>query len=228
MRQRNIKDVENKIKAYEHFLVRSPWELAGKWREHLSSKMFDSTGSCEDSKRSLYIEIGSGKGRFLINKSASDSSGLYVGFEGQHSALYRALVKTSEATTPILNFQFCPEYVYDIREFFAEGEVSGIYLNFSDPWPKKRQEKRRLTAPAYLDGYAHVLSRGGFIEFKTDNDGLFSYSVEKIRENHSLELVEAEENLHSSSLSIGRVETEYEHKFRNLNRPIHFLRAEYR
>jgi tRNA (guanine-N7-)-methyltransferase len=219
MRQRKIKDVENKIAAYENFLVRNPEALAGEWRAFLSSNNFD-----KSPERRLFIEIGSGKGRFLTGKAASDPEGLYVGFEGQLSALYRALTKAAVAPAPA-NFRFCPEYLSDIREFFAEGEVSGIFLNFSDPWPKKRQEKRRLTSPSYLNGYAHVLARGGFIEFKTDNVALFEYSIEKLRECQDFELTAVTADLHRSEYAAGVIETEYEHKFRNLNRPIHFLRV---
>jgi tRNA (guanine-N7-)-methyltransferase len=218
MRQRKIKHVENKISAFENFLVRNPEVHAGSWREDFA----------ELSSAKLFMEIGSGKGRFLINKAASDASNLYIGFEGQLSCLYRALTKAdSESLSDAAprNFYFCPEYISDIRELFTENEVDGIYLNFSDPWPKARQEKRRLTSPVYLEGYLRVLAPGGFIEFKTDNDILFEYSVEQFRSCQGFDLTAVADDLHRSDYAAENIETEYEHKFRNLNRRIHFLRV---
>ncbi|MDR1068318.1 MAG: tRNA (guanosine(46)-N7)-methyltransferase TrmB [Clostridiales Family XIII bacterium] len=208
---------------------RDPDTLAGQWRECLSSDNLDSAigGNAGDraavNSRKLFVEIGSGKGRFLIDKAASDPDNFYVGFEGQLSVLYRAVSKVP--ANAAANFKFCPEYIYDIREFFAEGEISGIFLNFSDPWPKARQEKRRLTSPVYLTGYRHVLAPGGTLEFKTDNGALFEYSARQIDACQGFELTAVTDDLHRSEFAEANIETEYEHKFRNLNRKIKFLRA---
>jgi tRNA (guanine-N7-)-methyltransferase len=200
-----------------------------RWRECLSSDNLDDPicGNAGDhaavNGRKLFVEIGSGKGRFLIDKALSDTDNFYIGFEGQRSVLYRALAKAP--ADAVLNFRFCPEYIYDIREFFTEGEISGIFLNFSDPWPKARQEKRRLTSPVYLTGYRHVLAPGGALEFKTDNDALFTYSVGQFEACQGFRLTAVTDDLHRSEYAGDTVETEYEHKFRNLNRKIKFLRA---
>ncbi|MDR3225270.1 MAG: hypothetical protein LBT52_03110 [Clostridiales Family XIII bacterium] len=123
------------------------------------------------------------------------------------------------------NLRLCAEYILDMRDFFAEGELNGIYLNFSDPWPKARQEKRRLTSPRYLNGYLNVLTESGFLRFKTDNTDFFAYSRTSIEDHPGLEITGITEDLHRSGYAEDNVMTEYERRYLNLQRKINYLEA---
>ena len=139
---------------------------------------------------------------------------------GQDSVLLRALEKTDEKE--IANIRFAHLFVRDIRDLFDEGELSGIYLNFSDPWPKKRHMKRRLTYGEYLLRYRQVIKKDGFIAIKTDNDDLFDFTLEEIQRT-GLEIREMTRDLHNSSYKAKEITTEYEDKFRAAGNPIHYV-----
>ncbi|MDR2162535.1 MAG: hypothetical protein LBO70_01100 [Clostridiales Family XIII bacterium] len=123
------------------------------------------------------------------------------------------------------NLLFCAAYILDMRDYFEEGELDGIFLNFSDPWPKLRQSKRRLTSPDYLRGYLHTLADGGFIRFKTDNADFFVYSRECISSEPGLEITAMTDDLRASEYAEGSEMTEYEMKFVKLGKKIHYLEA---
>ena len=125
------------------------------------------------------------------------------------------------------NLVFVNMYIRDVTECFAENELSGIYLNFSDPWPKERHAARRLTHSRYLSGYQHVLKPEGALEFKTDNEALFRFSVREFSDS-GWELSEYSEDLHASDFDSVGFQTEYEEKFSSLGRPIFYCRAERR
>ncbi len=125
------------------------------------------------------------------------------------------------------NLIFVNMYIRDVTECFAENELSGIYLNFSDPWPKERHAARRLTHSRYLSGYQHVLKPEGALEFKTDNEALFRFSVREFSDS-GWELSEYSEDLHASDFDSVGFQTEYEEKFSSLGRPIFYCRAERR
>ncbi len=124
------------------------------------------------------------------------------------------------------NLLFVNLYIREITDYFAENELSGIYLNFSDPWPKERHAKRRLTHTRYLQGYGHVLKPGSFLEFKTDNEALFRFSVEEFELN-SLKQEEYSEDLHASEFESKHFMTEYEEKFSSGGNPIYYCRVKY-
>ena len=155
----------------------------------------------------------------------SDKAGLYLGFEGREAVLLRALEKTSAAG--LNNLLFSRIYVRDLNPIFAEGELDGIFLNFSDPWPKGRHSKRRLTSPEYLGMYGKILSRGGFIEFKTDSYDFFAYSKNSFQNNPCFCIDAIIENLHdtNNSSSRARVLSEYEERFIRWNRRIYLIKA---
>lgn len=114
----------------------------------------------------------------------------------------------------------------DIADYFAQGEVDKIYLNFSDPWPKARHARRRLTSREFFERYTHVLKRGEFVEFKTDNRDLFDFSLEELGEISDWELVDHTYDLHHEPrMNDGNVMTEYEEKFSGIGNPIHKLIA---
>lgn len=124
------------------------------------------------------------------------------------------------------NLIFANMYVREVTDVFAENELSGIYLNFSDPWPKERHAKRRLTHTRYLKGYERVLRQGSALEFKTDNEGLFRFSVEEFDAN-GLVKEEYSENLHASEYESKNFMTEYEEKFSSRGNPIYYCRIRY-
>jgi tRNA (guanine-N7-)-methyltransferase len=128
------------------------------------------------------------------------------------------------ASTPD-NLLLCAEYIIDMRDYFDEGELNGVFLNFSDPWPKTRQRKRRLTSPGYLDGYLHSLTNGGFIRFKTDSADFFEYSRECLNAHPGFEITALTDDLHASEYAEDSEMTEYERRFLNLNVKIQYLEA---
>ena len=123
------------------------------------------------------------------------------------------------------NIVFVKEYIKDVNEYFDEDELSGIYLNFSDPWPKDRHAKRRLTHSRYLDGYQRVLKKGKCIEFKTDNNELFSFAQNEF-EDSGLKIMESTEDLHSTELTAKNVTTEYEDKFHAEGKKINYCKVQ--
>ena len=165
----------------------------------------------------IHIEIGMGKGRFIIQMAQEHPDINYIGVEKYSSVLVRALDKRETLETG--NLLFLRMDAADIAEFFAPGEVSQIYLNFSDPWPKDRHAKRRLTSDRFLPIYDQILKKNGIIEFKTDNQDLFRYSLESIPEAGWT--VDAHTfDLHNSEMAEGNVMTEYETKFCSEGKPI--------
>lgn len=208
MRQRKAKNMEERIAALNHYMIEDPLDRKGDWQD------------CFAKKGKLYLELGCGKGQFLNRKASLNGDANFIGIEGQDSVLLRALEKTDE--TGIANIRFAHLFVRDIRDLFADGELSGIYLNFSDPWPKKRHAKRRLTYGEYLLRYRQVLDRDGFIAVKTDNDALFDFTLEEIQ-RMGLEIKELSRDLHNSAYCAKEVTTEYEDKFRAAGKNINYV-----
>lgn len=208
MRLRNIPAAKPAIESSEYCIL-DVEELKGKWRE-----IFGNTNP-------LYIEIGMGKGQFLMTLAEQNPDINYIGIERYDSVLYRALQKMEEH--PIANVRFLCINAEILPEIFAKGEISRIYLNFSDPWPKDRHAKRRLTSREFLARYDQVLEADGHIEFKTDNQLLFDFSLEEIEETKwNLDAVTRDLH-HDASMNEGNVMTEYEAKFSSMGNPIYKL-----
>lgn len=208
MRHRKVKNLDERIEANKQYLVGDPLTYKGRWRE-----VFGKEGK-------LYLELGCGKGKFLSARAMADKDASFIGIEGLDAVIVRGLEKAGE--NEISNIRYVLEYVKDIRDFFEDGELSGIYLNFSDPWPKARHAKRRLTYGESLLKYRQVLEEGGFIAFKTDNEGLFEFTLEEI-ERLGLEIKEMSRDLHNSDLAAKEFTTEYEDKFRNTGKNINYV-----
>jgi tRNA (guanine-N7-)-methyltransferase len=151
----------------------------------------------------------------------ADPEANFVGIEGLDAVIVRGLEKAVE--NEVSNVRFVMEYVKDIREFFEDGELDGIYLNFSDPWPKARHAKRRLTYGDTLLKYKQVLKPEGFIAFKTDNEGLFDFTMEEI-ERLGFEIKEMSRDLHNSDLAAKEFTTEYEEKFHGYGKNINYVK----
>ena len=165
----------------------------------------------------LYVELGTGKGSFISQIAAREPENNFLGIEAQQDVLYKAAQRVSEAK--LTNVRLL---VFDIRaleEIFASGEVDGFYINFCDPWPKARHAKRRLTYRAFLERYRRVLRPGGLLVFKTDNPGLFEFSLEEFAAA-GLKPEDVSYDLHAENRP-DNIETEYEKKFSGFGEKIH-------
>ena len=206
MRLRNIPGADEAI-AQSPYCIQDAAAYTGKWHTLFPQKA------------PLHIEIGMGKGQFIMGMAKAHTDINYIGIEKYTSVLLRAVQKMEAEETPLDTLRFLCFNAEDIAEIFAPGEVDRIYLNFSDPWPKKRHAKRRLTSSAFLDVYRRLLKKDGVIEFKTDNRGLFEYSLQSVTENnYHLDYVSLD--LHNSPEANDNIMTEYERKF-SVNGPIY-------
>ena len=227
MRQRRPKNLNEKIEKFNKYLVSDPENFKNNWLSAFNSVQISGTSDGDPTANrilkttKLFLEIGSGKGKFITELAAENPQNLYIGFEGQDTVILRALEKISEKD--LNNIVMCKYYINDFGDIFGCGELNGIYLNFSDPWPKARHEKRRLTSPGYLDVYAKSLVDSGFIKMKTDNKDLFDYSMEQFKLHSKLSILEYTEDLHHSVYNDENIMTEYEKKFSNFNKKINYV-----
>lgn len=171
----------------------------------------------------LHIEIGMGKGRFLTELAGFNPDINYIGIERYDSVLVRALEKRGQAAELSNLFYLCGD-AKNVAEIFDTGEIERIYLNFSDPWPKDRHAKRRLTSKEFFALYDKILSKSGEVIFKTDNRLLFDFSLGQVPEA-GWQLKDVTFDLHHSGFAEGNVMTEYEEKFSSLGNPIFRLTA---
>ena len=165
----------------------------------------------------IRIEIGMGKGRFIMDLAARNPDINYLGMERYESVLYRGLQKLEE--NPLPNLRLLCEDAALLPDFFEKGELDRIYLNFSDPWPKDRHAKRRLTSKEFLARYANIIKKESNIIFKTDNRPLFDFSLEQVEEA-GWNLVNHTFDLHNSEYVEGNIMTEYETRFVKEGKPI--------
>ncbi|HJB06928.1 MAG TPA: tRNA (guanosine(46)-N7)-methyltransferase TrmB [Candidatus Enterocloster faecavium] len=209
MRLRHIPGAEETI-AQSPFVIQDPQLHKGDW-----SQLFGNSAPIE-------IEVGMGKGRFIMELAKNHPEINYIGIERYSSVLLRAIQKRQElelSDIHLSNIYFLCVDAKTLDQFFAPGEVRRIYLNFSDPWPKDRHAKRRLTSPQFLAVYEKILAPEGVVEFKTDNRGLFEYSLESIPAA-GWSIKEQTFDLHHSPMAEGNVMTEYEAKFSAEGKPI--------
>ena len=166
----------------------------------------------------LYIEIGMGKGDFIYQNALKHPENNYIGIEKFPSVLAAAINKINKNQS-LPNLKLMHFDAIELENVFENGEIDHLFLNFSDPWPKKRHAKRRLTSSAFLNVYRRLLKKDGVIEFKTDNRGLFEYSLQSVTENnYHLDYVSLD--LHNSPEADDNIMTEYERKF-SVNGPIY-------
>ena len=204
MRLRNVKGSRETI-ATNEFVVQNEEQMKGKWHDYFGND------------NEINIEIGMGKGKFIIELAKRNPDINYIGIEKYSSVLVRAIEKQTEEQLPNLCFiRMDAEY---IEKVFDKGEVSYIYLNFSDPWPKDRHAKRRLTSVHFLKRYENILKDGGGVTFKTDNRPLFDFSLEQVGEADWI-MDNYTYDLHNSEYAEGNVMTEYEKKFSDMGNPI--------
>lgn len=168
----------------------------------------------------IHIEVGMGKGQFITTLAQQNPDINYIGIEKYSSVLVRALEKTDALETQPENLRFVRMDAENICNMFAEHEVDRIYLNFSDPWPKDRHAKRRLTSRQFLARYNEILKKDGTIEFKTDNRVLFDFSVEEA-EPAGWKIAAITYDLHNDAkMNEGNIMTEYEERFSGMGTPI--------
>lgn len=211
MRLRNIPGAKETIRK-SSYVVQNPAEWKGNWR-----KQFAAEGP-------LHIEVGMGKGRFIMDMASMHPDIHYLGIEMYDSVLLRALQKMEErkqlGKAPE-NLLFMRMDARELPLIFEREEVERIYLNFSDPWPKERHAKRRLTSRQFLERYDAILEKNGRVEFKTDNRELFAFSLEEAAQA-KWKLEGCTFDLHKDKeMMRGNVMTEYEEKFSGMGNPIH-------
>ncbi len=206
MRLRNVPGSREFIENCE-YAIKDPESHYGNWRELFG----------KDLASKLHIEIGMGKGKFIRELAAANPDISYIGIEKFSSVLIRALEKRPELESDNLYFlRFDAE---NITSIFSDGEINRIYLNFSDPWPKDRHAKRRLTSVQFLERYKSILSKNGEIMFKTDNRTLFDFSLEQARIS-KWHIQEFTYDLHNSQMNENNIMTEYEERFSAMGIPI--------
>lgn len=197
MRLRNVPGARETI-IENQFSIQEPEQKKGKWAEVFGND------------HPIHIEVGMGKGQFIIEMAKRNPEINYIGIEKYSSVLVRAVEKLEDFEQN--NLRLIRMDAENIEEVFDKDEVDRIYLNFSDPWPKDRHAKRRLTSTRFLERYNNILTPEGRVMFKTDNKDLFDFSLEQVEEagwileNHTYDL-------HHSEYNEGNVMTEYEEKF---------------
>ncbi|MCR5202112.1 MAG: tRNA (guanosine(46)-N7)-methyltransferase TrmB [Lachnospiraceae bacterium] len=233
MRLKNVKGSQEKIEAHVNTIQAddvSGKNYKGRWKE-----LFNNDNP-------IHIEIGMGKGKFLMDMAEKYPDINFVGIEKFSSVLVRAIEKLEERKSPsensdkncetksdnteacdqvkpFKNIIFLRMDAENILDFFEENEIDKIYLNFSDPWPKVRHAKRRLTSTTFLPKYKIILKPNGLLQFKTDNKDLFDFSVKEVKK-FGLKMEELDYDIHKDGPMQDNVMTEYEEKFYNLGNPI--------
>ena len=206
MRLRNITGADTYIENSE-YVVQEPAFHKGSW-----AQVFEKEAP-------LHIEVGMGKGRFMMELAQLNPDINYIGIEMYSSVLLRAVQKMEE--NPIPNLRFIRMDAREIEDVFAPGEVDKIYLNFSDPWPKDRHAKRRLPSRQFLARFDKILKKEGNLEFKTDNRDLFDFAVEEV-EPAGWKIDGITYDLHNDeAMNQGNIMTEYEEKFSSKGNPIY-------
>lgn len=211
MRVRKRNGAEEMLAAHPEIVIAEPTAHKGRWHEVFGND------------QPIQIEIGMGKGRFISGMAKQNPTINYIGIDMQVSVVSHALDKALAAEVDNLKLLHVDGSA--LTEYFAESEVDQIYLNFSDPWPKKRHIKRRLTSPDFLAVDEAILKPKGEIHFKTDNQGLFEYSLASFSQ-YGMTLKQVWLDLHHSDFS-GNVMTEYEEKFSGKGQPIYRVEAQF-
>jgi tRNA (guanine-N7-)-methyltransferase len=211
MRLKNIPAAKPAIEKSD-LCIKTTKDIKGTWKKSISGG------------KPIYLEIGMGKGQFIIKNALLNKDINYIGIEKEKSIVYKALNKVLDTNDKgidnlvILNFDAA-----NILDIFEDNEVDKIYLNFSDPWPKKRHAKKRLTSDIFLEKYKNVFKKDNNIIMKTDNMNLFEYSLESLSRNgYALEKVSLD--LHNSEIE-NNAETEYEKRFVAKGNKIYYVSA---
>ena len=209
MRVRNRKGATELLEAHPQYVILNPADAKGRWQEIFGND------------HPIHVEVGSGKGAFVSGMAKANPEINYIGIDIQKSVLSYALDKVLATDVPNIKLLWVDGS--DLTDYFEDGEIDRLYLNFSDPWPKKRHEKRRLTYQSFLSTYQQILPENGEIHFKTDNRGLFEYSLVSFSQ-YGMKLKGVWLDLHASDFE-DNVLTEYEQKFANKGQVIYRVEA---
>lgn len=212
MRVRKRKGAEEHLANHPQYVILEPEAAKGKWHELFGND------------NPIHIEVGSGKGAFITGMAQQNPDINYIGIDIQLSVLSYALDKVLPSGAE--NVKLLRVDGSSLTNYFEDGEVDMMYLNFSDPWPKSRHEKRRLTYKTFLDTYKQILPENGEIHFKTDNRGLFEYSLASFSQ-YGMVLNKVWLDLHASDYE-GNVMTEYERKFSEKGQVIYRVEAQFK
>jgi len=203
MRMRRMRNLEPRMEACAEYRIAEPQVLKGKWRE------------LKPGCQALWVEVGCGKGKFTVETAAANPDVLLIAVERVREAMVVAMEKAQKMG--LKNVYFIDMDVANMEDCFEGFEIDRLFINFPDPWPRKKNAKRRLTHRSFLDKYCRVVREGGEIHFKTDNAPLFEYSVEEF-EACGLQVNNLTRNLHENGI-VG-IMTGYEEKFHALGTPI--------
>jgi len=212
MRMRKRPGAAELLASHPELVVDEPEKWRGKWGERFGNQ------------HPIHIEIGSGKGQFVTGMAQAHPDINYIGIDMQLSVLSIALEKALVEELP--NLQLLHVNGEALTQYFSENEIDQIYLNFSDPWPKTRHEKRRLTSKTFLETDEKILKSAGEIHFKTDNRGLFEYSLSSFSK-YGMIIEQVWLDLHKSDYD-GNIMTEYEEKFSAKGQPIYRVEARFK
>lgn len=212
MRMRKKKNFDERLERASARLIKEPFENKGKWSEVFGNN------------NPIHIEIGSGKGHFIEGMAKKHPDVNFIAVDVIPDVILMGLELTDKEDLPNLRFMIADASL--MGDIFVKGEIDRIYLNFSDPWKKKKQAKRRLTHQNFLDVYKKIIKTNGQIWFKTDNRGLFEFSLNSFSADRDYILSDISLDLHSSDFhKEENVMTEYETKFSEMGMPIHRLVA---
>ncbi|WP_289139768.1 tRNA (guanosine(46)-N7)-methyltransferase TrmB [uncultured Brevibacillus sp.] len=209
MRLRNIPGAESALREYPTF-VDNPVNYKGRWKDRFGND------------NPIHIEIGCGKGRFINTLAERHPDVNFIAVELKAEVVLRAVQRTEYREIP--NLAFVQFDASKLTELFADHEVSRLYLNFSDPWPKTRHAKRRLTYASFLQTYRQVLKEDGEIHLKTDNEPLFEFSLNQFA-GERFQMRNITFDLHQSKLAADNVMTEYEERFSSRGQRIYRVEA---
>ena len=215
MRLRNI-PIAKEVIAGSDCVIKNYKDYKGSWKNLFQNE------------NPLRIEVGMGKGQFIIAMAQAHPDINYIGIERYDSVLLRAIQKLESQENKPENLRFICMDAGELPEVFAYGEVDRIYLNFSDPWPKDRHAKRRLTSREFLKKYEQVLEPEHLVEFKTENVGLFDFSLEEIKDYGWILNASTYDLHHTPDLCQGNIMTEYEEKFSSMGNKICKLITSYK
>ena len=208
---RKKKNLDARWERCAGYLIETPEDMKGKWAERFGND------------RPIHIEIGCGKGGFITGMAKMYPDVNFIAIEKVQDVMVMAMEKAAAAD--LTNVLFMDMDAEKIEDVFEKGEISRIYLNFSDPWKKSKQAKRRLTHKRFLDRYKNVLNNGDYIWFKTDNKALFEFSLNSFaEENFKMQNITLD--LHNSKFE-GNIMTEYETRFSEMGMPIYRVEATY-
>ncbi len=210
MRLRNVPGSREQI-AESKYCINEPKDCRGKWNQIFKND------------NPIHIEVGMGKGQFITSLALLHPDINYIGIEMYSSVLVRAIEHAEAleaAGKDVSNLMFIRMDARELLEVFETDEVSKIYLNFSDPWPKERHAKRRLTSVQFLQRYEKIIPQGALVEFKTDNIDLFNFSLEQVKEARWMLIAHTNDLHNDARMNEGNIMTEYEARFSAKGNPI--------